>query len=227
MCGPSSALKSINANIQSFATQVQTEAKDIYGDASSVFNTIMDSVTGILKGGPSQYGFSAGEQAAKTAAAVQAGGAEARNLKGAAAATAGAIGGGNVVTPAGTIQAETLSAEQKAAADTAASLNAVTQEGYQRGNENFWKGESVASKATDVFNPAIAANADVTKAQHEAETSQQNIDTQSNWAMNDVMKLAPTAIGMVTGGFGNMGEGSGAGSFISGMFGQNTPAPGQ
>jgi hypothetical protein len=101
MCGPSSALKAINNNIQSFASTVQTEAGTVFDASSSVFNKIMDSVTGILKGGPSQYGYSAGEQSAKTAAAVNAGAAEARNLKGAAAATAGSVGGGNVVTPAG------------------------------------------------------------------------------------------------------------------------------
>ena len=116
-CGPSAAMKSINQNIQAFAGQVQTEAGAVFGAASSVFNNIMNATKGIISGGPSQYGYSAGEQSALTAQAVNAGATEARNLKGAAASEVGAIGGGNTVTPAGIQQATVMSAEQKAAAE--------------------------------------------------------------------------------------------------------------
>lgn len=202
MCGPSSALKAINTSVTNFATTVASEAQTVFDASSSVFNNIMSSVKGILTGGPSQYGFSAGEQSARTAQAVNAGAAEARNLKGAAASTAGAIGGGNVAAPAGSTEAAVLSADQKAAADTAAAENQITQEGYDTGRQNFFQAENIAEKAPDVFNPSISANEGVEKAQTNAETSQQNIDTQSNWAMNDVVKLGSSALGSwATGGF--------------------------
>src|SRR6266403_5397418 len=114
MCGPSAAMKSINNNIQQFATQAKTEAGAVFDASSSVFNNIMDAVTGIVKGGPSQYGYSAAEDSAKRAEAVNAGATEARNLRGAAASSAAAVGGGNVVAPAGATQVATLSASQKA-----------------------------------------------------------------------------------------------------------------
>ena len=98
MCGPSSALKAINTSIQDFAGQVKDEAGQIFGDASQVFNTVMNSVKGIIAGGPSQFGYSQGEFSAKNAAAVNAGGAEARNLKAAAASSAAAVGGATTTT---------------------------------------------------------------------------------------------------------------------------------
>ncbi len=202
MCGPSSAMKAINKNIQDFATTVKSEAGDVFSASSDVFHKIMDSVSGIVSGGPSQYGYSAGEQSAKTAAAVQAGATEDRNLKGAAAANVGAIGGGNVATPAGMQQATVLAADQKAAADTAAAQNEITQGGFETGRENFFKATDIAEKAPSVFDASTAANKGVTDAQTNAEQSQQNIDTQSNWAMNDVMKLGSSALsGWASGGF--------------------------
>ena len=194
MCGPSSALKAINNNIQDFARDVKSEASQVFDASSSVFNKIMDSVTGILKGGPSQYGFSAGEQAAKVAAATNAGATEARNLRGAAAATAGAFGGGNVATPAGVNQAAVLSANQKAAADTAAATNAITQEGYATGRENFWNATKVAEAAPGVFDASTKANSNVIDAQKQALTSQQNIDTQSDWWKSDLMKIGSVGL---------------------------------
>jgi hypothetical protein len=202
MCGPSSAMKAINNNIQQFATQTKTEAGAVFDASSSVFHNIMDATEGILKGGPSQYGYSAGEQSAKTAAAVQNGATEARNLKGAAASAVGAIGGGNVATPAGMQQATVLAADQKAASDTASALNQVTQEGYEKGYDEFKTALKSEQSAPDVFNASTNANSVVNNAQHEAATSQQNIDTQSNWAMNDIMKLGTSAVSSwASGGF--------------------------
>jgi hypothetical protein len=202
MCGPSSALKAINTSIQDFAGQVKDEAGQIFGDASQVFNTVMNSVKGIIAGGPSQFGYSQGEFSAKNAAAVNAGGAEARNLKAAAASSAAAVGGGNVATPAGATQAAVLSADQRAAADTASAENAILQEGFATGRDNFFKANELAERAPSVFSVANEANSNVSHAQHEAATSQTNIDEQSNWAMNDVMKLGSSALGgWATGGF--------------------------
>jgi hypothetical protein len=213
-------MKAINQSVQSFATTVKSEAGDVFAASSDVFHKIMDSVSGIIKGGPSQYGYSEGEQSAKTAQAVNAGAAEARNLKGAAASQVGAIGGGNVASPAGMQQETVMSADQKAAADTATAENQITQGGFETGRENFFKASDLAEKAPSVFDASSNANKGVSDALKEAETSQQNIDTQSNWAMNDVMKLAPSLLGMATGGFGNLDAtgGSSLGEQVGNFF---------
>jgi hypothetical protein len=225
MCGPSSATKAINSSIQDFAGTVKSQAGDVFTAASSVFNGIMDSVKGIVSGGPSQFGYSAGEYSAKTAAAVNAGAAEARNLKGAAASSAAAIGGGNVATPAGMTQAATMAADQKAAADTAATENEILQSGFETGRQNYNNAVKAEEGATEVFNPATSADSVVTGAQKEAMTSQTQIDQASNWAMNDVMKLGTAAVSsFASGGFGALtkmipkGGGGGGGGPVSSEY---------
>lgn len=206
MCGPSSALKTINTQIQQFSTKVTDEAGQIFQGASDVFNTIKNGLTGIVNSGPSQTGWSQAQQNAVDARTVQAGATEARNLKGAAASQAAAVGGGNVVTPAGGTQASIMSADQKAAADTAAQENENLIENYKQGNENWKTATGDLEQSTQVFNPATSANKEAGDAQTSAMTSQQNIDTASNWAMNDIMKIGTSAIGAgvsaFTGGLG-------------------------
>lgn len=219
MCGPSSALKSINNQIQQFSSKVTDEAGQIFQGASDVFNTIKNGMTGIVNSGPSQTGWSQAQQNAVDARTVQAGATEARNLKASAAAGVAAIGGGNVVTPAGGTQATVMAADQKAAADTAAQENENLIENYKQGNENWKTATGALENSTQVFNPATSANAEAGTAQKDAETSQQNIDTQSNWAMNDVMKLSTAAIGAGVSAFtGGLGAG-----FAKDLMGSKNP----
>jgi hypothetical protein len=213
MCGPSSGLKAINTQIQSFSNQVTSQASQIFQGASSVFNNIVGSLQGIVNGGPSQQGFSAGQLSAENAAAENAGATEARNLKGAAASSVGAIGGGNVATTSGATQDAVLSAEQKAASDTATAENQIQQADYAQGNENFWKAEQGEQGATQVFNPATTAAEAATGQQKTAFSSQQEMDNQSNWAMNDIMKLGTSAVSAFAGGLGG-----GAAKMLGGLM---------
>jgi hypothetical protein len=223
MCGPSSALKTINNQIQQFSSKVTDEAGQIFQGASDVFNTIKNGLTGIVNGGPSQTGWSQAQQNAVDARTVQAGATEARNLKASAAAGVAAIGGGNVVTPAGGTQATIMAADQKAAADTAAQENENLIENYKQGNENWKVATGELENSTNVFNPATSANKEATDAQQQAESSQQNLDTQSNWAMNDIMKLGTSAISSFASGFGG-GIGGGFAKSLTG--GGSSPSPG-
>ena len=202
MCGPSSALKTINTQMQNFASTVKDEAGTIFGDSNTVFNKITGALDGIINGGPGQNGWSATENNARTAATVQAGATEARNLKAIAASGAASIGGGNTVAPAGSTQAMVMGAEEKAAADTAAGLNTNAIANAEAGRDEFNKAINAEEGATQVFNPATSANQEVSTAQKDAFQSQQEMDNQSNWAMNDIMKLGTTAVGAFAGSLG-------------------------
>jgi hypothetical protein len=199
MCGPSSALKAVNSQIQNFSNQVTSQSSQIFQGASTVFNNIVGSLQGIVNGGPSQQGFSAGQLSAENAAAVNAGATEARNLKGATSSSIASIGGGNTVTNAGEQQNELLGANEKAATDTATAENNIQQADYAQGNENFFKAEQGEEGATNVFNPATSAAGEASSQQKEAFSSQQEMDNQSNWAMNDIMKLGSAAAGVAGG----------------------------
>lgn len=214
MCGPSSALKTINTQMQNFASTVKDEASTIFGDANQVFNKITGALDGIISGGPGQNGWSATENNARTAATIQAGATEARNLKAVAASGAASIGGGNTVAPAGSTQDMVMGAEEKAAADTAAGLNTNAIANAEAGRDEFNKAINAEEGATQVFNPATSANQEVGAAQKDAFQSQQEIDNQSNWAMNDIMKLGTTAVGAFAGGLsGGIGKGLAANMF--------------
>lgn len=201
-CGPSGAMKAINASVQQFATQAKAEASSVFDASSTVFNNIMKSTQQIVAGGPSQMGYSQAELSALNSQAIEAGATMARNLKGAAASASAAIGGGNTVTPAGGTQASIQAGDIAAATQTAQTENQILESGYETGRQNYEAAIGQEEKAPDVFNASTAANEGVVKAQTNAEQSQQNIDTQSNWAMNDIMKLGTAAVGSwASGGF--------------------------
>jgi hypothetical protein len=225
MCGPSKAMKNLNATVQSFTKQVTAEAGTIFGDSNTVFNNIMDATQNIVHGGPSQAGFSQNELNARNAANVEAAGAMARNLKGAAASSAGAIGGGNVVAPAGSTQAAVQNAEIAAAKTQAAGENAITDENYAVGRDNFFKSLSAEQQAPGVFSTSISANSEAGNQLTAAQKSQQDLDNSSNWWKNDLMKLGMTAAGAATSAFtGGLGAGwaksiTGGGKVGSSFFG--------
>lgn len=202
MCGPSSALKAVNTQIQNLATTVGSEGSQIFGDASTVFNKITGALNGIINGGPGQNGWSASENAARTAATVQAGATEARNLKGAAASSVAAIGGGNTVAPAGSTQQIVENADIQAASDTAAGLNQNQVANAEAGRDEFNKAVQAEEGVMSSFNPVAANNSTSVEASKSAFQSQQEMDNQSNWAMNDVMKLGVAGVQGFTTGLG-------------------------
>lgn len=222
MCGPSSALKAINSQIQDFSKQVTSEATTVFGDANTVFNNMIGGLQQQVQGGPSQEGFSAAELSARNAAAVNAGAAEARNLKGAAASGTAAIGGGNTVNPSGSTQATTLGAEQKAASDTAGAENEIVNEDYAQGNKNYEFATQAEQNLPNVFNGVTAFNKEAGDEQQTAQKSQQSIDTANNWWKPLVSSAIGAGVGALTGGLG----GGLAKNLVGGALGENAPGGG-
>lgn len=215
MCGPSSALKAINSNITNFANTMQSEAKTVFGNADAAVNKIMGSVGKIVDAGASQMGFNQAELNARRAQATQAGATMARNLKGAAGSAAAAVGGGNAVLPSGGQQSVVLDAMQKAAAATADAQNQITSEGYDRGNENYWKAISAEGNAPGIYKTASDFNESTMEANARAQKSQQEMDTASNWWKPLIEKGISAVAGVATGGLSNIAQ-SAAGSLFGG-----------
>lgn len=216
MCGPSDKLKAINTQIQDFSKQVTQEAGTVFGDANTVFNNMIGGLQQIVQGGPSQEGFSAAEKANRTAAAVNAGATEARNLKGAAATGVAAIGGGNTVMPAGSTAATVMAANQKAAGDTAQAQSDIENEDYTKGNENWKFATQAEQNLPNVFNSTSAFNKDAQAGQEQAQKSQQSIDTASNWWQPMITSAIGAGVGAFTGGLGGGIGKSLAGKLIPG-----------
>lgn len=228
MCGPSGALKNLNTTVQGFAKTMVGQAKTVFGTTNAIVQKLNASLDNIVNGGPSQMGFSESELSAKRAAAVEAGGAMARNLKGAAASSIAAIGGGNTVNPAGSTQATVLDATTSAASKTASDLNTIEQQGFERGNENYWNAVKGEEGLPSMYSTASTFNKDAMGALDQAQKSQQEMDTASNWWKPLLMQAGTAALGAATGGVGSAIGGQ-AGKMITGFgnsaFGTNMPMP--
>ena len=163
---------------------MSSEAGTVFGNANSIFNNIMSATQGIVAGGPSQQGITGEALTALNTTAEQGGAAMTRNLKGAAIA-----GGGNVATPAGGNLATDFNAEQTGAAQTAQQKNAIQTASGEIGRQNFWNAEQTEQQAPSVFNEANNFNASTGNQLSAAQKSQQNMDTQTNWWKDPVMKV--------------------------------------
>jgi hypothetical protein len=228
MCGPSGALKDLNNKVQSFAGTMLGEAKTVFGVTHGIVQKLQSKLDSVINGGPSQMGFSQSELNAKRAAAVEAGGTMARNVKGATASSIAAIGGGNTTAPAGSTEQMLLDANVAAASRTAGDLNTIEQQGFERGNENFWKATEGEERLPGMYQTAEGFNRDAMSGLETAQKSQQEMDTQSNWWKPLVMKAGMAGLGVITGGASTAIGGTAGkmlGQFGNTMFGTNTPKP--
>ena len=206
---PSAAMKNINNEIQSFSGTMVSEAKTIFGDASSMFNTISNAVGKVIAGGPNQQGWGAGLASSVTAGIVNAAATAGRNIKSALGAAIGAIGGGNVVAPSGAMANVTANALENVEAQKTQQEEQATVANYQQGNANYNEAIAAGEKAPSMLDTANAANANAMGGLKTAETSQQSIDSANNWWQPLVMKGIGAAASLATGGLSNFALGGG------------------
>jgi hypothetical protein len=217
-CGPSKEMKSLNTAVQKTAGDMRQQASQIFGDASSVFTNLMGSLQSIVKGGPSQQGWSAAESNAVKSQIMDQAAINARNQKAAVGNAVASIGGGNTVTPSGLETAVNLQTNQAVEQAKSQQLEQATVADYEKGNENYFKAVSGEMQLPKVFDTSIAANKNTMDAQQEAIKSQQSMDTANNWWQPLVMGGIKAGESFLTGGLSNMGSGSGMGDFVKGGF---------
>jgi hypothetical protein len=218
-CNPSSGLKALNTSVTSLLASAKSQATQIFGDSSQVFNNIMNSVQQVVAGGPSQAGFSTTELNAKNAQAVENGATLARNAGGAAASSAAAIGGGNSVTVAGGTQQAVLDAKIAAGENTASAENTIQQQDYAQGNANYEQAVSQEMAAPGVFTPATSALGAADATAGTALKTQSQLDSESNAWEPMVSGVLGSVAGVATKGLLNKipamntsGAGGGTGS---------------
>lgn len=214
-CGPSSQMKQINQQVQSFATNQIDNAAQIFGDASQIFNTLNGAYSKIIAGGPSQEGWSAAESNAVNSQIIDQAAVSARNEKAAAGNAISAIGGGNTVSPSGLATAVTLSTNQAVEQAKAQQLENATIANYQAGNQNFWNASTREGQLPNVFNPATDAAKVAQGALSTAETSQAAIDKANAWWQPLALGAVSAGESFLTGGLSNLGSGESAGEGLS------------
>lgn len=220
MCGPSKAMKNLNNQIQSFAGNTTEEAKTIFGDASGIFNDLKTSLGSIVKGGPSQQGWSQAEINAVNSGIIDNAATSARNVKAATGNAVAAIGGGNTVNPSG-LEAE-VNAESNLGveAEKSRQLNQAVAANYETGRQNYFSAVGEEEKLPSVFSTSNDANRVAQSGLDQATKSQSSIDSANNWWQPLIMSGISAASTFASGGLSNLGSGEsfgeGAKDFLSG-----------
>ena len=181
MCGPSRALKNLATNATSFAGQVQQQATQIFGSASTVFNNLMGTIQSVVKGGPGQAGWGAAEASAVNSQILNNAAVSARNEKSAVGNAVAAIGGGNTVNPSGLETAVNLQTAQSVENAKSQQEEQATVANYQQGNQNYNAAVNEEMQLPKVFDASSDVDKAAISANQSATTEQNAISAANNW----------------------------------------------
>lgn len=200
-CGASSQQKQIGQQQQNFFNQLTTQSQQVFGNASQVFQSLLNTFTPTIKAGPDQQGFSPAELSARNSAAISNVGQAYRNAKAAVGNQQAAFGGGNIALPTGVNEATDLGLAESGANATASELNQIQQENYAVGRQNYENAVQGLSRATDVFNPATGvANAATGAGEAASKTANEIAQENQSW-MSAVSGVLGSVAGAATGNF--------------------------
>ena len=196
-CGATPQQTAIGKSQQNFATQLQTQAGSVFGNASSVFNNLMATFQPTVAAGPNQQGFSPAELSNLNSEAITQTGQSYQNAKAAVGNQLSAEGGGNTALPSGSTVATNLGLAESGANQTANELAGITQENYAVGRQNYQNAVAGEAGLPNVFNSATgAANAATSAGTAAANTANQIAQEQNSW-----MQPVIGALGGIAGGF--------------------------
>lgn len=222
MCGPSSAMKNLNQKVQAFATQVQQQAGQVFGQDSTVFNNLMNSYGKLVAGGPNQQGFDQNTLNRLRSQVIEQTATGYKHAKAAVGNALSAIGGGNVPLPSGMAAQENADIASAAEGQKVSGLTGIDLKSADVGRENYFAGLKGEQEAPSVMNNAVEFNKEAGSALGQAQQSQKELDQSSNWWQPLLMKGIGAAASFATGGLSNLakaGEATGgeqAGNFFSG-----------
>jgi hypothetical protein len=218
-CGATAAQNQIGQSQQGFMTQLQTQGSSVFGDASSVFNNLMSTLTPTIQAGPNQQGFSPQELSNLNSEAITQTGQAYQNAKAAAGNQLSAEGGGNTALPSGTEVGENLQLAESGANQTASELQGITEQNYATGRQNYTQALQDAESAPNVFNSSTSAANAATGAGVAASNTANQIASQQNSWMQLVTGALGGVAGGLTGGLTNVlgGLGGGGGNSASSL----------
>lgn len=201
MCGPSGAQTSISSGQAKFFQELQNSYSQEFAGQTSILNSLNSALSPILAGGVNQMGFSAAEQGALTANAVNTVGANYRNAAQALNEQLGGRGGGAANLGSG-VNAQLEAGLASQAAGTLSGLeNQNVLANYGQGRQNFFQAQGALQGNAQIMNPAGFAG-QATGAGNAAFTSATDIYNQGNAWQGALGGLAAGAVTGLSGGIG-------------------------
>jgi hypothetical protein len=198
-CGPSGDEKAAASAAQNFSKQLSSQATQVFGGASKVFQSLVNTFTPTVNAGPNQQGFSPAELSAMNSQVITGAGQAYKNERAALGNAEASVGGGNVTLPSGVNEANDANLAANAGNLTSSELNKVTQENYAVGRQDYDTAVKGLAGAPDVFNPATSAgNSAESGLQNSFEDQSKMTEQSDSWVNATIGALggvAGTAIG--------------------------------
>lgn len=157
MCGSTAAQNASQQQSAALQNAMLQNYQTEFGEASSIFSELSQSLSPIVEAGPNQQGFSASELAAMNTQAIQQAGSTYSNEMQAANESAAAKGGGTQLTPSGAASQVQESIGLGSENQEATALNQITQENYKQGTQNYENAVGALSGVGNVFSSATSA----------------------------------------------------------------------
>jgi len=154
LCKETDAQKESAQTLTNLTNQLQGVFAQNFGAQTAIMNNINNSIKATIAAGPSQYGYSAQEDAALR---TQADTGTAQAYRQASQATneqLAAVGGGNTFLPSGTAAVLKANNANAAAARRSNQNLAITSAGWQQGNQNYNNAVGFGAQQEQILNPA-------------------------------------------------------------------------
>lgn len=199
MCGATSEQKNTYADQSNLFKTMTSQAQQIFGNTSKVFQDIVGAFTPILKAGPDQEGFSKAVKSGLQSQAITRTGTAYQHAKEAVGNAISAVGGGNVYLPSGADIGANVQIANEAAGKTADELTNIDLASKEAGRQNFMGAAGVLSNAPNMFSASTNANnAAVGAGNATADTANQIAAANNSWvnaAFGALGGIAQTAVG--------------------------------
>lgn len=191
-------------NLQSMTKTLQNSFTTTFAGQQAILNNINDSIKSTIAAGPSQFGFTAQEEAALR---TQASEGTAQAYKMARQATGegiAAIGGGNVFLPSGTKEVLQATTANQAAQQEASQQLGITTAGWQQGRQNYLNAVGAGENVAKIFDPTAYSGQTLegSKASFEAQNAIANTPTTAGVVGGILGSVAGAAAGGLTGSGG-------------------------
>jgi hypothetical protein len=153
MCGSNQNQKDITDEQQAFYQNLTSQYNTIFGQNQAITGALTSAFMPILQAGPSQTGFSPGQETAMRTQATENTATDYSQAQKATAQILAARGGGNTLLPS-SVDANLLAQNTNAAAaQNASSQNAITQANYAQGYQNWNSAANVLGSTAGLLNP--------------------------------------------------------------------------
>jgi hypothetical protein len=200
MCGSNQQQQNITDEQANFYKTMTDQYNTIFGQDQAITGALTSAFTPILQAGPSQTGFSPGQENAMRTQNTETVATDYAQAQRATAQVLAAKGGGNTFLPSSTTANILAGNANAAAAQRAQGENQITQQNYAQGYQNWQTAASVLGSTAGLLNPTSFAGA-TTGAGGAADTSANALAASSFAPWGAALGALGSVGGMAAGGY--------------------------